>query len=271
MRHLCIFVLGLILCRPALAQSIVVSGGGGSVVISGASALGTAQASLQPIPDRKFVAKTDYSDRLEIAMDNQAAEIEMLKAQIDELRALAMPKPAKVASPIETVKHIEQTRSVNMSHSEMVALHNSLHGGGSGDWTWPGDLGAHLRGASHNAGTTKNITTSETIKALAASVDELYDGIPNSSHRDRHSLIDHLMKSKAHIGKHNRQDLLAMSDQELSELHTGDHYELGQVKISAPVMMQSNRSYSSSASNCPNGVCPQPAYRGTGRSRRSRR
>jgi hypothetical protein len=30
-----------------------------------------------------------------------------------------------------------------MSHSEMKALHDSLHGGGS--WTWPGDLATHLR------------------------------------------------------------------------------------------------------------------------------
>jgi hypothetical protein len=30
-----------------------------------------------------------------------------------------------------------------MSHSEMKALHDSLHGGGS--WTWPGDLAEHLR------------------------------------------------------------------------------------------------------------------------------
>ncbi len=32
---------------------------------------------------------------------------------------------------------------VAMSHSEMVAMHNRLHGGGS--WTWPGDLASHLQ------------------------------------------------------------------------------------------------------------------------------
>ena len=31
---------------------------------------------------------------------------------------------------------------VRMSHSEMKALHDSLHGGGQ--WTWPGDLATHL-------------------------------------------------------------------------------------------------------------------------------
>ena len=35
------------------------------------------------------------------------------------------------------------TDSAAMSHDDMVALHNKLHGGGS--WTWPGDLETHLR------------------------------------------------------------------------------------------------------------------------------
>ena len=34
------------------------------------------------------------------------------------------------------------TVSLRISHSEMVRLHNQLHGGGS--WTWPGDLATHL-------------------------------------------------------------------------------------------------------------------------------
>jgi hypothetical protein len=41
--------------------------------------------------------------------------------------------PAKESLPVVTA----------MSHSEMVAIHNRLHGGGS--WTWPGDLAQHLR------------------------------------------------------------------------------------------------------------------------------
>jgi hypothetical protein len=40
----------------------------------------------------------------------------------------------------------------DMSHSEMVALHNQLHGGGS--WTWPGDLATHLRTA-HGVSTSQ--------------------------------------------------------------------------------------------------------------------
>jgi hypothetical protein len=36
-------------------------------------------------------------------------------------------------------------RPRQMPHSEMKALHDRLHGGGS--WTWPGDLATHLRQA----------------------------------------------------------------------------------------------------------------------------
>jgi len=35
------------------------------------------------------------------------------------------------------------SRPAAASHSDMVATHNALHGGGS--WTWPGDLATHLR------------------------------------------------------------------------------------------------------------------------------
>jgi len=35
------------------------------------------------------------------------------------------------------------SRPAVTSHSDMVATHNALHGGGS--WTWPGDLATHLR------------------------------------------------------------------------------------------------------------------------------
>jgi hypothetical protein len=36
-------------------------------------------------------------------------------------------------------------KSARMTRSQMVSLHNQLHGGGS--WTWPGDLETHLRTA----------------------------------------------------------------------------------------------------------------------------
>ena len=49
----------------------------------------------------------------------------------------AVPAPAQKQANV----------SVRMSHSEMVRLHNQLHGGGS--WTWPGDLATHLRAVHH--------------------------------------------------------------------------------------------------------------------------
>jgi len=47
-------------------------------------------------------------------------------------------------------------QKVSMSHSEMVALHNRLHGGGS--WTWPGDLETHLN-TRHGVSTTRTVNT----------------------------------------------------------------------------------------------------------------
>ena len=44
----------------------------------------------------------------------------------------------------EPVPRKEVIRTVvRRSHSDLVRLHNQLHGGGS--WTWPGDLETHLR------------------------------------------------------------------------------------------------------------------------------
>jgi hypothetical protein len=50
-----------------------------------------------------------------------------------------------------------------MSHSDQVALHNSLHGGGQ--WTWPGNLSEHLQsvhGVSTNATAQNHGTNSNT-------------------------------------------------------------------------------------------------------------
>jgi hypothetical protein len=44
-----------------------------------------------------------------------------------------------------TNQFVSQPRITNpiVSHSDLVSLHNQLHGGGQ--WTWPGDLATHLR------------------------------------------------------------------------------------------------------------------------------
>jgi hypothetical protein len=59
---------------------------------------------------------------------------------IDKLKELTLGKTVLVSQPVQTI----QAPAV-MSHSDMVSLHNRLHGGGS--WTWPGDLASHLQQA----------------------------------------------------------------------------------------------------------------------------
>jgi len=49
---------------------------------------------------------------------------------------------AKLLGEKQVVLSRVQCYPVAMSHSEMKALHDRLHGGGS--WTWPGDLATHL-------------------------------------------------------------------------------------------------------------------------------
>jgi hypothetical protein len=56
---------------------------------------------------------------------------------IDKLKELTSEKTVLLAQPIPA--------PAAMSHSDMIRLHNSLHGGGS--WTWPGDLASHLQQA----------------------------------------------------------------------------------------------------------------------------
>ena len=60
--------------------------------------------------------------------------------------------PARLRFVTKAKKNKIQTtvRSQGMSQSEMVSLHNQLHGGGQ--WTWPGDLATHLQ-------TTHGVTT----------------------------------------------------------------------------------------------------------------
>lgn len=65
------------------------------------------------------------------------------------------------AKPVE-VKPVQ----IAMSHSEMITLHNRLHGGGQ--WTWPGDLETHLR-TTHGVSTTKTTTPKPTVRTVQQS------------------------------------------------------------------------------------------------------
>ena len=66
--------------------------------------------------------------------------------------------PFEFGEPEATCKPALQVQS--MSHAEMVATHNRLHGGGS--WTWPGDLATHLR-TSHGVSTTNQPARQPTV------------------------------------------------------------------------------------------------------------
>jgi hypothetical protein len=59
---------------------------------------------------------------------------------IDKLKELTSEKTVLAAQPIQVIQ-----APAAMSYSDMVSLHNRLHGGGS--WTWPGDLSQHLQQA----------------------------------------------------------------------------------------------------------------------------
>lgn len=61
--------------------------------------------------------------------------------------------PFEFGEPVEA-KETAVIKPVAMSHSEMVATHNRLHGGGQ--WTWPGDLATHLR-TTHGVSTTASV------------------------------------------------------------------------------------------------------------------
>jgi len=51
----------------------------------------------------------------------------------------------------------------------------------------------------------------------------IYNGRSNSSHKNRNSLINHLMREGNHAGKHNLNNLNNMSDESLDRLHDRDH------------------------------------------------
>jgi hypothetical protein len=117
----------VVLCIPdhSYAQSIVVTGNNQSIMVSGVYA---EEAKSEPV--------------VEVSKPEPVVQV------------------VKKTQPAITVsKPVQKSVSVPMSHSEMVATHNRLHGGGS--WTWPGDLATHLRNV-HGVSTTKTVTTNTT-------------------------------------------------------------------------------------------------------------
>ena len=54
-------------------------------------------------------------------------------------------------------------------------------------------------------------------------------GRVGTSHESRETLIDHLMEDGIHKGKHTREELSKLSDEELNDLHTEEHKEAGHI------------------------------------------
>lgn len=233
MRHMFLGLIALIASESiTFSQSIITSGGRGSIVISGRGV---------PVPVANPTPAVDQQMLLQEILALQA-EVQKLK-QKPAAVTIAAPKAKSVT--IKTAPAAASTTR-SMTHSEMVALHNRLHGGGS--WTWPGDLATHLRG-THGVSTSKTVAAkSQPVKPASAPRYNIYNGVPNSSHSSRAALINHLLHTGIHPSKrHTLEQLNAMSDQELDDLHTQDHREEGQVKL---ITIQS------AASNCPGGRCP---------------
>lgn len=76
--------------------------------------------------------------------------------------------------PENVLQNATKPYTQKMSHSEMVSLHNSLHGGGS--WTWPGDLENHLR-EQHGVSTTVSKSTQTVSRPVQRNVSSCPNGV----------------------------------------------------------------------------------------------
>jgi thiol-disulfide isomerase/thioredoxin len=76
----------------------------------------------------------DYDSQKKLMSWTGAVDAEIIEA---EAKRRSRPRYDDGIMPVPVSYSSQQ-----MSHSEMKALHDRLHGGGS--WTWPGDLRSHL-------------------------------------------------------------------------------------------------------------------------------
>jgi hypothetical protein len=84
----------------------------------------------------------------------------------------------------------------------------------------------------------------EQLPVVIESASWIYNGKAGSSHKDRQSLISHLLNEGIHSGRHTSETLNAMSDADLNNLHESDHGNKSQ-----PARVQQS-------GNCPGGNCP---------------
>lgn len=65
------------------------------------------------------------------------------------------------------------------------------------------------------------------LKGQKKALNSGFFGRKGTSHESRQTLIDHLFEDGIHKGRHSKQELEAMSDSELVELHDQEHEKAG--------------------------------------------
>lgn len=93
----------------------------------------------------------------------------------------------------------------------------------------PGYVSAWTVMQASKAWKSKQVTVKAIEKAKPRY--DIYNGGPNSSHENRGSLINHLLNEGIQAGRRTVEELEAMTDQELDDLHTEDHRANGQVRV----------------------------------------
>ena len=89
------------------------------------------------------------------------------------------------------------------------------------------------------------------VKQTVTTQSSIYNGKAGSSHKNRASLINHLLTEGVHSGRHTSQQVNAMTDSELDALHNSDH---GSKPSQQPTIRMKQ-------SACPGGRCPVPTNR----------
>jgi hypothetical protein len=97
---------------------------------------------------------------------------------------------------------------------------------------------------SESVSTCELLGKTEQLPVVIESASWVYNGKTGSSHKDRQSLISHLLNEGIHSGRHTSETLNAMSDADLNNLHESDHGNKAQ-----PARVQQ-------LGNCLGGNCP---------------
>lgn len=221
-----LFALVLFLCSTACAQSFVISGGQRSMIISG-SGPATQQTVTEVetktrITPRKTVTKTEttitepvYQDYVVVFTTVGCPPCQMMKQQtIPELRR----RKVKVIE-IDNVSVAAQY-GVRSFPVVMVARKSQQRR------RWAGFVSA-----------TEILKSIETPQQTAPRAESgfydstIYDGQPGSSHENRQSLIDHLVRWHAQI----QAKLNGLSDAALNDLHNSFHPAQGEVQPTSRV------------------------------------